>query len=82
MNSSFPKPEYYGYSNVDTLRETDDLMGFGHADLNINNSSQTNSNISHESIFSLSEDELVSICIATTLKRQQDLDREESDNDV
>lgn len=82
LNSSFPKPEYYGYSNVDTLRETDDLMGFGHADLNINNSSQTNSNISHESIFSLSEDELVSICIATTLKRQQDLDREESDDDV
>ena len=76
--SRFPKQEYYGPHCTDTLGEAE-AFKLGYAELKIDDlgrgipegDDDNGDDVNYESIFSIPEDELVTICIATVLKRQK-----------
>lgn len=82
--SRFPKQEYYGPHCTDTLGEAEAFFKLGYAELKIDDLGRgipegddvNGVDVNYESIFSIPEDELVTICIATVLKRQKDIEEE------
>lgn len=77
--SRYPKPEYYGPHCTDTLGEAEAFFKLGYAELKIDDLGKgysQNDDVNYESIFSIPEEELVTICIATVLKRQKDIEEE------
>lgn len=76
MSARLPKPEYYGHLCSNTLGETEHYFKTGYAELKIDDIGNPNSSVNYETIFSLTDDHLVSICIAAVLKRQKDIEEE------
>ena len=76
VSARLPKHEYYGNLCSDTLGETEQFFKTGYAELKIDDIANPNSNVNYETIFSLTEDHLVTICIATVLKRQKDIEED------
>ncbi|EMG48437.1 hypothetical protein SBY92_003337 [Candida maltosa Xu316] len=73
ISAKYPKPEYYGPYITDVLGEAEAFFKLGYAEVKIDDTGNPNTNVNYESIFSLREDDLVTICTATVLKRQKDI---------
>ena len=81
--SRFPKQEYYG-PHCRYIGRSRSFFKLGYAELKIDDlgrgipegDDDNGDDVNYESIFSIPEDELVTICIATVLKRQKDIEEE------
>ncbi|KAG7666005.1 uncharacterized protein J8A68_000435 [[Candida] subhashii] len=74
-SSRFPKNEYYGEGRG-VFGEAEPFFKLGHAELNVDDIYNQSASVDYESIFSVNQDVLVDVCVATVLKRQRDIDEE------
>ncbi|KAI5955253.1 hypothetical protein KGF54_001814 [Candida jiufengensis] len=78
-DSDAVKPEYYGTTNNAVFGEAQvefELGKLGLAELLINDIYNTNSNVDYDSLFSLNEECLIMICMASVLKKVKDINAE------
>ncbi|RCK59072.1 hypothetical protein Cantr_07390 [Candida viswanathii] len=76
VSAKYAKAEYYGPLCSDTLGEEEHYFTRGFAELRVDDVGNPDLNVNYETIFSLKEDDLVSICVATVLKRQKDIEEQ------
>lgn len=69
------KPEYYGRNFSRIHRIVQPTVTTTSNEVRIGDVNNRRDNVNYETIFSVDEEELVMICMATTLKRQKDIKR-------